>query len=96
MFFRWWTFVEEVVAVGSDIVFKFNPDTQTPGPFSVRLAYQEEGSLIGVFGTFRNIKRKSKQSLYVENWLTVVRSIYLFNIPIVKFLQILSQPDDLA
>lgn len=25
------------------VTFRFNPDTQTPGPFDVRFVYQEEG-----------------------------------------------------
>jgi hypothetical protein len=34
-----WTFVEEVVTVEDRVIFRFNPDTKTPGPFVVNFCY---------------------------------------------------------
>jgi hypothetical protein len=42
-YFRRWTFIEEVVAVDGNIIFRFNPSTCTPGPFDVKFAYKEDG-----------------------------------------------------
>ncbi|HSH81894.1 MAG TPA: DarT ssDNA thymidine ADP-ribosyltransferase family protein [Herpetosiphonaceae bacterium] len=44
LFERRWTFVQEVVVVDDSVIFRFNPNTQTPGPFRVRFSYQENGS----------------------------------------------------
>lgn len=44
IFERRWTYVEEVVTVDDRVIFRFNPNTQTPGPFQVRFSYQEEGT----------------------------------------------------
>jgi len=44
LFFRRWTFVEEVVVVDDRVIFRFNPNTQTPGPFEVTFSYLESGS----------------------------------------------------
>jgi hypothetical protein len=43
-FERKWTYLEEVVYADNYITFRFNPDTQTPGPFQLRSEYQENGS----------------------------------------------------
>jgi hypothetical protein len=43
LFERRWTFVEEVVVVDDRIVFHFNPNTRTPGPFQVAFSYREAG-----------------------------------------------------
>jgi len=40
---RRWTFVEEVVTVDGHVIFRFNPNTITPGPFHVKFTYQEDG-----------------------------------------------------
>ncbi len=41
-FERKWTYVEEVVTVNSDsVIFRFNPNTKTPGPFRVSFTYSE-------------------------------------------------------
>lgn len=45
LFYRRWTFVEEVVVIDDRVVFRFNPNTQTPGPFEVRFSYQDEDKL---------------------------------------------------
>lgn len=37
LFFRRWTFVEQVVMTGRDLVFHFNEDSLTPGPFCAEL-----------------------------------------------------------
>jgi hypothetical protein len=44
LFYRRWTHLEEVVTVDDRVTFRFNPNTQTPGPFQVRFSYQEEGA----------------------------------------------------
>lgn len=44
LFFRQWTYVEEIVAVDERVIFRFNPDTKTPGPFEVTFSYQEDGT----------------------------------------------------
>lgn len=41
LFERRWTFAEEVVVVGESVVFRFNPNTRTPGPFDVAFTYVE-------------------------------------------------------
>jgi hypothetical protein len=41
LFFRRWTFVEETVVVDNRVIFRFNPSTQTPGPFKVTFSYRE-------------------------------------------------------
>ena len=41
---RKWTYVEEVVAVDDSVVFRFNPNTLTPGPFDVSFSYSEMGT----------------------------------------------------
>ncbi|MBI5788447.1 MAG: DUF4433 domain-containing protein [Candidatus Schekmanbacteria bacterium] len=41
LFFRKWTFIEEVNLSKKEIFFKFNPDSETPGPFKVRLEIEE-------------------------------------------------------
>ncbi len=43
LFERKWTYVEEVVTVDNLVTFRFNPNTRIPGPFKVKLIYQEEG-----------------------------------------------------
>lgn len=43
LFERRWTFAEEVVVVGESVVFRFNPNTRTPGPFNVTFTYVERG-----------------------------------------------------
>jgi hypothetical protein len=43
-FERRWSFVEEVVVVDDTVIFRFNPNTDTPGPFDVRFTYYELGS----------------------------------------------------
>ena len=44
-FERRWTYVEEVVYTDDEIItFRFNPNTLTPGPFQLRIEYQENGS----------------------------------------------------
>ena len=40
-FERKWTYIEEVVAVGEQIIFRFNPNTLTSGPFSFHFEYTE-------------------------------------------------------
>jgi len=44
LFERKWTFVEDVVVVDDWIRFRFNPNTQTPGPFNVAFTYLEDGT----------------------------------------------------
>ena len=44
LFERRWTFVESIATTGTSIEFRFNPSTQTPGPFQVRFEYREAGS----------------------------------------------------
>jgi len=41
LFERKWTYVEEVVTVDDKVIFRFNPNTQTPGPFQVSFSYRE-------------------------------------------------------
>jgi hypothetical protein len=41
LFERKWTYVEEVVTVDDKVIFRFNPNTQTPGPFQVLFSYRE-------------------------------------------------------
>jgi len=43
LFFRNWTYVEEVLTIDDRIIFRLNPDTYTPGPFEVKFTYQEYG-----------------------------------------------------
>jgi len=43
LFERRWTFVEEVVVVDDQVIFQFNPNTRTPGPFQVAFSYREAG-----------------------------------------------------
>ena len=45
LFERKWTYVEEVVTVDDQVIFRFNPNTQTPGPFQVSLSYREAWEL---------------------------------------------------
>jgi len=42
LFYRRWSFVEEVVVIDDLVVFRCNPNTQIPGPFEVKLLYQEK------------------------------------------------------
>jgi hypothetical protein len=44
LFERHWTFVEEVVVVDNRVIFRFNPNTRTPGPFEVAFSYRESGT----------------------------------------------------
>lgn len=44
LFERHWTYVEEVTVVDDRVIFRFNPNTRTPGPFEVRFSYQEDGT----------------------------------------------------
>ena len=41
LFERRWTFVEEVVVVDGTVIFRFNPNTLTPGPFDLDFSYRE-------------------------------------------------------
>lgn len=43
LFERRWTCVEEVVTVNDEVIFRFNPNTKTPGPFQVSFLYREAG-----------------------------------------------------
>jgi hypothetical protein len=42
LFERRWTYVEEVVVVDDTVVFRFNPNTITPGPFKVEFNYEDD------------------------------------------------------
>jgi hypothetical protein len=44
LFFRRWTFVEETIVVDDQVLFRFNPNTRTPGPFDVTFSYCEAGT----------------------------------------------------
>ncbi|NJN94192.1 MAG: DUF4433 domain-containing protein [Anaerolineales bacterium] len=44
LFYRRWTYLEEVVTVDNRVIFRFNPNTETAGPFQVRFSYQEQGA----------------------------------------------------
>jgi len=44
LFERKWTYVEEVVTVNDTLIFRFNPNTLTPGPFQVYFSYREAGT----------------------------------------------------
>jgi hypothetical protein len=44
LFYRRWTYVEEVVIVEDQVIFRFNPNTRTSGPFDVKFTYKEEGT----------------------------------------------------
>ena len=44
LFYRRWTYIEEVVIVEDQVIFRFNPSTRTPGPFDVKFTYKEEGT----------------------------------------------------
>jgi len=44
LFERQWTYVEEVITVDNAVTFRFNPNTRTPGPFTVSFSYQEDGT----------------------------------------------------
>jgi len=44
LFERRWTYVEGVTVVDDCVVFAFNPNTTTPGPFEVSFAYAEGGT----------------------------------------------------
>ncbi|MDM8518793.1 DarT ssDNA thymidine ADP-ribosyltransferase family protein [Anaerolineales bacterium HSG6] len=44
LFERRWTYIKEVVVVDGRIIVRFNPDTQTPGPFNVKISYLEDGA----------------------------------------------------
>lgn len=43
LFERRWTYVEEVIPVDGEVIFRFNPNTLTPGPFQVTFLYREAG-----------------------------------------------------
>ena len=43
LFERKWTYVEEAITVDGEVVFRFNPNTRTPGPFQVTFSYREAG-----------------------------------------------------
>ena len=43
LFLRKWTYVEQAVTTDDRIIFRFNPNTLTPGPFKVSFVYQEVG-----------------------------------------------------
>lgn len=43
-FERRWTHVEEVVVFNREITFRFNPNTQIPGPFDVKVEYREQNT----------------------------------------------------
>ena len=43
-FERKWTYVEEAVVVDQGVNFRFNPSTQTPGPFNVKVEYYEQNN----------------------------------------------------
>jgi hypothetical protein len=43
LFERKWTYVEEAITVDGEVVFRFNPNTLTPGPFQVVFSYREAG-----------------------------------------------------
>ena len=44
LFNRKWTFVEQVDMSTEKIVFRFNPDSYTPGPFDARVEIEETAS----------------------------------------------------
>jgi len=60
-FERKWTFIEEVVVVDDKVVFRFNPSTITPGPFTVRMTYQESGSTQVLQWEGANLLRSARQ-----------------------------------
>ena len=44
LFKRWWTFVERVEMSDEKLIFRFNRNTKTPGPFDARVALVETGT----------------------------------------------------
>ena len=44
LFERKWTYVEEAVAIDDCVVFAFNPNTTTPGPFEASFAYTDDAT----------------------------------------------------
>jgi len=46
LFERRWTYVEEALPMADSVVFAFNPNTKTPGPFEVSFTYTENGSRV--------------------------------------------------
>lgn len=43
-FYREWTYVDLVLTTPSTIAFSFNPSTRTPGPFTAKVTYKEDGN----------------------------------------------------
>jgi hypothetical protein len=64
LFYRRWTYVEEVVIVDDQVIFRFNPSTRLPGPFDVRFTYREEGT--GVERTGQNRKQSLNGALPIR------------------------------
>jgi hypothetical protein len=65
LFERKWTYVEEVITVNNDsVIFRFNPNTQTPGPFRISFAYSERGE--GFKRTWQAEQQIAKGSLRIR------------------------------
>jgi len=43
LFYRYWTYIEQVVTMDDRVIFRFNPDSRTPGPFEISFSYRERG-----------------------------------------------------
>ncbi|MBN1139358.1 MAG: DUF4433 domain-containing protein [Anaerolineae bacterium] len=64
LFERKWTYVEEVVTVDDNLIFRFNPNTLTPGPFNVSFSYSEMGTAPA--RSWTGVQARLDNSLYVR------------------------------
>ena len=64
LFHRQWTFVEQVDMSPEKIVFRFNPNSSTPGPFDTRSEIEETAT--GIKYLWRNKEHQCKQALQLS------------------------------
>lgn len=93
LFERKWTFIEEVVVIDETVVYRFNPNSTTPEPFTVRMEYQEDGDTTATEWHGNNIKlngtrrvrivgaSRGKVRLYLDNALAFADTIIFDDVP---------------
>ena len=67
LFFREWTFIEEANLMNDTIIFKFNPTTRAPGPFTAKVEIYEKATNITYTWVDENYFANDKLNLSLTN-----------------------------
>ncbi len=78
LFFARWTFIERADLSATNMVFFFNPSTQTPGPFELRVRVTVPGRTDPLVYEHPSFTANSKlQLLFKQNWQRYIVDVTL-------------------